>query len=120
MIIKLIVLRGATGTGKSTMAEQWKQHGYTHVELDKLHDDLNPKTQEEIGLARVKKLLEGGKRVVVDGQFIQAEEVQPFVELAEAQRAAYQVLTCDRVIEDLDSQAAKTQPDCSQWAQFVA
>ena len=89
MMIRLILVRGLPGSGKSTKAKAFKDEGYRHFETDAFFerdgsykfDGSKIKLAHEWCQAQVKAHLEAGGKAVVSNTFTQKWEAQPYLDM---------------------------------------
>jgi len=96
---ELILVRGASGSGKSTFVKK-NFPKYTHLETDMYwYDDngnynFDPKqlpTAHQWCQKETRKNLEQGKNVIVSNTFIKKWEIQPYIDMAEQMGIPYQI-----------------------------
>lgn len=84
---KLILIRGLSGSGKSTMARQ--MHGFAHFEADMflhvdgkyVYDATKVRAAHDWCVASAKQRLEDGESVVVSNTFAKSWELKRYVDL---------------------------------------
>ena len=91
--MRLVLIRGLPGSGKSTIAKALAKSGFEHYEADTYHlndegeyrfDRANAKAAHEWCQQETRKALESGKNVVVSNTFTQLWEMAPYFEMAKA------------------------------------
>lgn len=91
--MKLVLIRGLPGSGKSTIAKALAMAGFKHFEADTYHlndegdycfNQANAKAAHEWCQREARKALEAGECVVVSNTFTQLWEMTPYFEMAKA------------------------------------
>ena len=93
--MKLVLIRGLPGSGKSTMAKTLEKVGYRHIEADQYFNgpsgrDFNYSLVRDAHawcLGRTKTCLAEGYDTVVSNTFTQLWEMKAYVELANSPEA---------------------------------
>ena len=89
--MKLVLIRGLPGSGKSTIANALTKAGFVWYEADTYHlndegdycfDRANEKAAHAWCQSETRKALENGERVVVSNTFTQLWELTPYFEMA--------------------------------------
>lgn len=102
-MLELILIRGLPGSGKTTVAKQFKRLGFKHLEADMYFTDTNggyTYMPSQIGWAHqwcrenADEALSLGKSVVVANTFSRVWEMEPYFELAEKYKIKPLVIQC--------------------------
>jgi len=88
--MKIILIRGLPGSGKTTMAKEYAAQGYVHCEADHFferdgeyhYDATQIRMAHADCVRRVMRALDEGRSVVVSNTFSQRWEMLPYQQLA--------------------------------------
>lgn len=101
--MELLIIRGLPGSGKSTMAKQYAEQEYLHIEADQFfinehgEYDFVPEMLPVAHLycqAGVHTALAQGKSAVVANTFSRYWEMTPYFEIAKIYGVRVRVITC--------------------------
>ena len=104
MSLNLVLIRGLPGSGKSTMAKKFAASGYEHFEADQYFENEDGSYAfDRRGLHRAHHqcltkaswCLADGKPCVVSNTFTTFEEIEPYLQAAEAAGARVFIYECD-------------------------
>ena len=98
--MKLVIIRGLPGSGKSTMAKTLALVGYRHFEADQYFERdgayrFDPEKLKEAHawcLLQAKHCMLQGKDCVVSNTFTKLWEMKPYIDLARALDAEIQII----------------------------
>lgn len=99
---KVLAMRGVSGSGKSTYAEELRRDGWSVVSRDAIREavfkdysDVDENAVTEIQDAMVEALLKAGRRVVIDDTNIRLNYLKRFAAMAAKHNASFDVKQFD-------------------------
>lgn len=98
--MKIVLIRGLPGSGKSTRAVQYAAQGFVHVEADMffVRDERYEYRPDRVREAhrwcrrQAEHALRQGRSVVVANTFVRKWEMQPYLEMAQRHGAEVEVI----------------------------
>lgn len=99
-IMRLIIIRGIPGSGKTTLAKEYVAKGYLHYEADQYFertgqykfDSKELPNAHKWCMNQVLKAIESKRPVVVSNTFTRLWEMQPYIDMAKSAGIAVEVI----------------------------
>ena len=124
---ELILIRGLPGSGKSTIAEDFKPYGYVHYEADMYHmvdgedkfDITKIKEAHEWCQQMTEDCLRRGNNAIVSNTFTRYQEMVPYFEMAKEFDAHVYIIEAKGKFETVHGVPKETQNDMAQrWESY--
>lgn len=98
--IKLLIVRGVSGSGKSTFSRNFKDFKHFEADMYFMKNGVYQFDGTKLGAAHgwcqssVQKALESGDKVIVSNTFTTHREIKPYVDMAKSLGVVFMVVKC--------------------------